>query len=98
MNKSSLMFGLVTATLMVSAADSQPYPMVDAVANKIIQKYQTSSCQQLWEEKAQGKKPPGEMEQRAIAMLRNDAGMRAEFFNKISAPIVSKMFECGMIP
>jgi len=98
MNKSSLMLGLLTATLMTSAATAQPYPMVDAVANKIIQKYQTATCQQLWEEKAQGKKPPGEMEQRAIAMLKQDAGMRAEFFNKISAPIVTKMFECGMIP
>lgn len=97
MNKSALIFGLLTATLMTSAANAQ-YPMVDAVANKIIQKYQTSTCQQLWEEKAQGKKPPGEMEQRAIAMLKQDAGMRAEFFNKISAPIVTKMFECGMIP
>jgi len=98
MNKSSLMLGLLAATLMTSAATAQPYPMVDAVANKIIQKYQTATCQQLWEEKAQGKKPPGEMEQRAIAMLKQDAGMRAEFFNKISAPIVTKMFECGMIP
>jgi hypothetical protein len=50
------------------------------------------------EEKAQGKKPQGELEQRAIAMLREDAGMRADFFGKISTPIVTKMLECGMIP
>jgi hypothetical protein len=97
MNKSSLMFALLTATLAMGIARAD-YPMVDAVANKIINKYQTASCQQLWQQKAEGKKPPGEMEQRAIAMLKQDAGMRAEFFNKISAPIVTKMSECGMIP
>jgi hypothetical protein len=31
-------------------------------------------------------------------MLRNDPAMRTAFFNKVSAPIVNKMFECGMIP
>ena len=27
------------------------------VANKVIQKYQTSSCEQLWEKKGQPKSP-----------------------------------------
>ena len=98
MNKSAVTFGLLMATMMVGTAPAQQYPMVDAIANKVVQKYQSATCQQLWQEKAEGKKPPGEMEQRAIAQLKQDAGMRAEFFNKISAPIVTKMFECGMIP
>lgn len=97
MNKSPILLTFAAAMLISGAADAQ-YPMVDAVANKIIQKYQTATCQQLWQEKAQGKKPQSEMEQNALQMLRNDAGMRAEFFSKISAPIVTKMFECGMIP
>ena len=97
MNKSPILLSFAAAMALSGAADAQ-YPMVDAVANKIIQKYQTATCQQLWQEKAQGKKPPGEMEQNAIQMLRSDAAMRAEFFSKISAPIVTKMFECGMIP
>jgi hypothetical protein len=33
-----------------------------------------------------------------VQLLRNDPAMRQAFFNKISAPIVNKMFECGMIP
>ncbi len=37
-------------------------------------------------------------EQRAITMLRNDPQMRADFINKIAAPIANKMFDCGMIP
>ena len=75
------------------------YPVMDAVANKVIQKYQTASCEQLWQEKAQGQgQPKPEMEQRAIQALRNDPQMRQAFFAKIAAPIVNKMFECGMIP
>ena len=75
------------------------YPIMDMVADKVIQKYQTATCQQLWEEKAAGQgQPKTEREQRAIEMLRNDPQMRTAFFNKISAPIVNKMFECGMIP
>ena len=97
MNKSSILLAAVTAAVMASVARAD-YPMADMIASKIIQKYQTATCQQLWEEKAKGKKPQSEMEQNAIQMLRSDAGMRADFFSKISTPIVTKMFECGMIP
>ena len=80
-------------------ADPQQYPVMDAIANKIVQKYQSSTCEQLWQEKAQAKnKPKSAQEQEAIGMLRNDAQMRAAFINKIAAPIANKMFECGMIP
>jgi len=80
-------------------AASPQYPVMDAVANKIIQKYQTSTCEQLWQEKAQAKnKPKSAQEQEAIGVLRNDAQLRAAFINKIAAPIANKMFECGMIP
>jgi hypothetical protein len=75
------------------------YPVMDAVASKVVQKYQTSTCEQLWQEKAQKQgQPKPEMEQRVIQLLRQDPQMRAAFFDKVSAPIVNKMFECGMIP
>jgi len=68
---------------------------MDASRTKVIQKYQTSTCEQLWQERAQGQgQPKPEMEQRAIAALRNDPQMRQAFFNKVAAPIVNKMFEC----
>lgn len=97
MNKRTYLFAALSTLLCAGVAQAQ-YPMVDKVAAKIIQKYQTSTCEQLWAEKAAGKQPPSEMEQRAIAVLRSDPAMRAALFNQISAPIVSKMFECGMIP
>ncbi len=80
------------------AADPQQYPVMDAVAAKIVQKYQGATCEQLWAEKAQPKKPKSQQEQEAINLLRNDAQMRAAFIGKIAAPIANKMFECGMIP
>jgi hypothetical protein len=73
------------------------HPILDQVANKVIQKYQTSTCQQLLAERAQ-KAPPSPQEQKAIQFLKSDPQMRALFLNKVAAPIANKMFECGMIP
>ena len=75
----------------------QQHPILDQVANKVIQKYQTATCQQLWAERAQ-KAPPTPQEQKAIQFLKGDPQMRTLFLNKVAAPIANKMFECGMIP
>ena len=99
MRKRSYLFVLVSVLLPVGIASAQDYPILDRVAQKVIQKYQTASCQQLAEEKSH---PPtgqkAEMEQRAIGLLRNDPQMRTAFINQVAAPIANKLFECGMIP
>ncbi len=69
--------------------------IMDMVASKVISKYQSASCQQLWEQKSQPKSPE---EQRAVDFLRNDPQAREAFLNQVAAPIANKMFECGMIP
>jgi hypothetical protein len=97
MSKRSYLFALAIALLYLAVASAQQYPIMDAVANKIIQKYQTSSCEQLYISKA-NKQPPGPEEQKLIQMLHNDAQMRAAFIGKIAPPIANKMFDCGMIP
>ena len=85
--------------LFVAAVNAQQYPIMDKIADKVIQKYQQSTCEQLWEERAQkGKAPKPQMEQEALQMLKSDSQMRAAFINKVAAPIANKMFECGMIP
>jgi hypothetical protein len=71
------------------------YPIMNMVADKVIQKYQSASCEQLWQDKG---KPKSMEEQRVIDLLKNDQQMRQAFFDKVAAPIVNKMFECGMIP
>jgi hypothetical protein len=85
--------------LLACEMASAQYPMLDEVAGRVIQKYQGSSCEQLWEEKAQKQgrpKPP--REQQAMQLLRDDPQIRAMFIDKIAAPVANKMFECGMIP
>jgi hypothetical protein len=79
------------------AQPPQQYPIMDRVADKIILKYQQSSCEQLWVKKA-AKTPPSAEEQRVIGFLKSDPQMRAAFINKIAPPIANKMFDCGMIP
>jgi len=90
------LFVLALAMLYVGLAGAQ-YPVADAIANKVAQRYQTSSCEQLWQQKAL-KKPPTQQEQEAMGMLRNDPKMRASFVNIVAAPVINKMIECGMIP
>ena len=86
-------------TLFCAAVNAQQFPVMDRIADKVIQKYQTSTCEQLWQEKAEkGKAPKPQMEQEALQMLKSDPQMRAAFINKVAAPIANKMFECGMIP
>ena len=98
MSKSLLKYALLPAVFLAGVAVAQ-HPILDAVANKVVQKYQGATCEQLWQERAAGQgKPKPEMEQRLVKMLHEDAQMRTEFFNRVSAPIVNKMFECGMIP
>ena len=94
------LLALVSLLLHVGLASAQEsFPLMEMIAQKVVQKYQTSSCQQLAQQK---KQPPtgqkAQMEQRAIQILRNDPQMRTEFLNRVAAPIANKLFECGMIP
>jgi len=84
----------VAASLAAGIAYAQ-YPILDMVAGKVIQKYQSASCEQLWQKKGEPKSPE---EQRIIGLLQSDPQMRTAFINQVAAPIANKMFECGMIP
>ena len=85
--------------LFCTAINAQDFPVLDRIAEKVVQKYQHATCEQLWQERAQkGKAPKPQMEQQALDMLKSDPQMRAAFINKVAAPIANKMFECGMIP
>jgi hypothetical protein len=96
MTKHSCLFALVLALLYVTVAVAQ-HPVLDAVANKVVQKYQQSSCQQLMQQKAQNK-PPSAGEQKAMEMLKTDPQMRHEFVSIVADQVVDKLIECGMIP
>jgi len=73
--------------------------MVDAAAAKVVQKYQSSSCQQLAAERQAPKTAEKEAsKQRLGELLRQNAQVRQEFVAKVAAPIAEKMIVCGFIP
>ena len=83
----------------VGVAGAQQFPIMDKLADKVVQKYQSSSCQDLIAKKSQPQTGQREMiEQKAVDMMRKDPQMRTEFLNRVAAPIANKLFECGMIP
>jgi hypothetical protein len=88
-------FVVLAALLGFAGAALADFPLMNLVADKVIQKYQTSTCEQLWAQKQQ---PKTEQEQRLIGLLKSDPQLRTAFLNKIAGPISNKMFECGMIP
>jgi hypothetical protein len=103
MSTRSTVLVLALPLLLVATApqaqQAQQYPVMDRVAQKIIDKYTNSTCAQIAEMKSE--KPQGEeaqMKERVIQMLKQDPQMRQAFINKVSAPIANKLFECGMIP
>ena len=92
---------LVSVSQMVGGQAASQYPVADKIADKVIQKYQTSSCEQLKAQKQQPQPPDAQkeaMQQKAMEQLKKDPKMRKHFLDKIAGPIVNKMFECGMIP
>jgi hypothetical protein len=92
-----LRFGLlavVPLSLAIGAAHAD-FPMMNMVADKVIQRYQQSSCQQLQEKRTQ---PKSEQEQRVVQLMKNDPQLAKAFLDKVAAPIANKMFECGLIP
>jgi hypothetical protein len=94
MMKRFTMLALGVALFFAGVAGAQ-FPILDMIADNVVQKYQQTTCEQLWVQKGA---PKTAREQQAIQMLRNEPQMRLAFINRVAAPIVNKMFECGMIP
>jgi len=69
--------------------------LTDIVGNKVIDKYQSATCEQLWQQNLPSK---SDEEQKTVEFLHNDPQARRAFLNKVAAPVASKLFECGMIP
>jgi len=89
----------VISVPVIAYAQQSQYPKLDELANKVIAKYQNSSCDDL---AAQKQNPPtgkkAAMQQRVMQELKNNPQQREYFINKVAGPIANKMFDCGMIP
>lgn len=96
---SRLLSAIAALTLVAGAAHAQPSPVADAIANRLVAKYQSESCDQLAQERMTPKSPGKEAAvQRAGELLRTDAALRQSFVSKVAVPIVDKMIVCGFIP
>jgi len=83
----------MAAFILAGEASAQGM-LLDFAADKVINKYQTATCDEL---KAQKKQPPTDKEKEAVEFLRSDSQARIFFINKIAGPVLNKMFDCGMI-
>lgn len=89
---------------VVQAQDPLPGEVVNAIAQKTITKFQNSSCQDLATSMAQSKQGADQdtlkdqLTARFIQKLRQDPQLTQTFFNQISTPVLTKLFECGLVP
>ncbi len=93
MNKTTSIAVGIAAFILAGEASAQGM-LLDFAADKVINKYQTATCDEL---KAQKKQPPTDKEKEAVEFLRSDSQARIFFINKIAGPVLNKMFDCGMI-
>ncbi|MGO4391327.1 hypothetical protein AB4Z46_08235 [Variovorax sp. M-6] len=107
MNKSSRSITIVIVTAMVVIAGGWPGrgnaselaaaegKVLDLAAAEVIKKFEGASCEQL---KARQEEPPTMARKAAIALLRKHEKARVAFIDRIAAPVLNKMIECGMAP
>jgi hypothetical protein len=86
---------LIAGVVGIGVVYAQQYPLIDRISNELIQKYQSASCEQLWQQKGQ---PKTERQKEFVQLLRDDPQARTYFINQVAAPIVNKLFDCAMIP
>lgn len=92
-----LLISPLALTPAIGTHAQQQYPLLDQLAAKVVQKYESTPCQELIAKKQQPQ-PPSPQEVKVVQFLRTDPQMRVVFINKVAAPIANKMFDCGMIP
>ena len=52
MTKHTMLFAALAAALVAGSAHAQ-YPILDAVANRVVDKYQSATCEELWQKKSE---------------------------------------------
>ncbi|OCR01184.1 hypothetical protein BCD67_17635 [Oscillatoriales cyanobacterium USR001] len=82
-----------------------PDALLNIVSNFVIQKYQSTSCQELAKMKPPANRsasntgtPEAILQAKAIEMLQKNPEMRKKFINRVAGPIANKMFDCKLIP
>ena len=99
-NRASVLLAATLFCCFIGGVRAQSdHPIMDKIAEKVIEKYKNTSCQQLAAQR--GKPKTGKREaivERVVRMLREDAELRKAFLEKVAAPIADKLLECELIP
>ena len=90
-----VMWIVIVVVVLGTLAWSQRGKVLDMAADEVTQKFQTATCEQL---KARKDEPPTMAKKVALSLLRDDPAARTAFIDKIAAPVLNKMVECGMAP
>jgi hypothetical protein len=98
MSKFILLLSPLALALGTGTYAQDQFPIMDKIADKVVAKYTSTPCEQLWQKKQAPPQPPSPQEQKAIQFLKTDPQMRAAFINRVAPPIANKMFDCGLIP
>lgn len=79
--------------------------VVNTVANLVIDKFQNSSCEELSQMQPSSENSPAgssgpqaAMQQKAIAVLKQNPEIREQFIDRVAPAIANKMFDCNIIP
>jgi hypothetical protein len=97
MSKTSRVVVIVLALIVIVLAVgwASRGKVMDLAADEVIKKFLSATCDEL---KAQKDEPPTVIKKVALEFLRNDTQARVAFIDKIAAPVLNKMIECGMAP
>ena len=90
--------GTQAAMSEVAAQGPTLSPIADAIADKLIQKYQQATCADLKKPKTPPSGRQAAIQQQVVDQLSKDPDMRKAFLDKVGPPILDKMFKCGIIP
>jgi hypothetical protein len=93
--KKSMALAILGTGLLLAGGVAAQSRLLDYAADKVIKKYQDSTCAQLVEAKEE---PKGEMDKLALDLLYKEPSVAKAFIDKVAAPVANKMLECGMIP
>ena len=92
---SKLTWVLIVVVVLGVGAWSQRGKVLDMAADEVTRKFNTATCEQL---KAKKDEPPTMVKKVALSMLHDDSAARTAFIDKVAAPVLNKMVECGMAP
>ena len=95
MSKPVVIILLALVVLVVAGFQFAPGMVLNLAADEVTKKFQSATCEQL---KAQKDEPPSMIKKAAVGFLRDDPQARVAFIDKIAAPVLNKMIECGTAP